>query len=69
MSPTKPTAHTMVSKVMPINAKNAARLRVMPGVYTYRLSLVSTFLIDKETLYPSQRVLTRFEVIVGRSGW
>jgi hypothetical protein len=30
-SPMKPNAQTTVSKVMPINAKNAAFLRVMPG--------------------------------------
>ena len=30
----KPTAHTTVSKAMPMNAKNAAVLRVMAGVYT-----------------------------------
>jgi hypothetical protein len=34
MSPMKPTANTTVSKVMLINAKNAAFLRVMPEVYT-----------------------------------
>ena len=33
-SPMKPIAHTTVSKVMPINAKNAAPFRLMPGVYT-----------------------------------
>ena len=37
MSPMKPSAHTTVSKVMPINAENAAFLRVMPGVYTLSL--------------------------------
>jgi hypothetical protein len=37
MSPMKPTAHTTASKVMPINAKNAAFLRVMAGVYTLPL--------------------------------
>ena len=38
MSPMKPAAHTTVNKVMPINAKNAAFLRVMPGVYTLTLA-------------------------------
>jgi hypothetical protein len=33
-SPMKPTAHTTVSRVIPINAKNAAFLSVMAGVYT-----------------------------------
>ena len=40
MSPMEPTAHTTVSKVMPIKAKNAAVLRVMAGVYTYRFGPV-----------------------------
>jgi len=48
MSPMKPIAHTTVSKVMPINAKKAAFLRVMPGVYTYRFRPVRIFLIQKE---------------------
>jgi hypothetical protein len=38
MSPMKPTAHTTVSKVIPINAKNAAFLRVMAEVYTDHVS-------------------------------
>ena len=32
MSPIKPSAQTTVSRVMPINAKNAALLTVMAGV-------------------------------------
>jgi hypothetical protein len=34
-------AHTSVSKVMPINAKSAAFLRVMPGVYTYGIGALN----------------------------
>ena len=37
MSPMKPSAHTTVSKAKPINARNAAFLSVMPGVYTLPL--------------------------------
>jgi hypothetical protein len=36
-SPMKPTAHTTVSKAMPMKANNAALLRVISGVYTYLL--------------------------------
>jgi hypothetical protein len=44
MSPIKPSAHTTLSKAMPINARNAAFLRLMPGVYTLLLSVPSTSL-------------------------